>query len=41
MAHSQSSKTVIGVGIDTHRYFHQATFLGADRQTRGPELALC
>jgi hypothetical protein len=38
MAHSQSSKTVIGVGIDTHRYFHQATFLGADRQRAVPNL---
>lgn len=38
MAHSQSSKVVIGVGIDTHRYFHQATFLGADRQRAAPNL---
>src|SRR5690349_8413206 len=38
MVHSQSSKTVVGVGIDTHRYFHQATFLDADRQCAAPNL---
>ena len=26
------SATPVGVGIDTHRYFHRATFLDADRQ---------
>jgi len=38
MVHGQSSKTVVGVGIDTHRYFHQATFVDADRQRAAPNL---
>jgi transposase len=28
----------VGVGIDTHRYFHQATFVDADRQRAAPNL---
>jgi transposase len=38
MSQSQSTKTVVGVGIDTHRYFHQVTFLDADRQRAAPNL---
>lgn len=38
MTQSQPSKTAVGVGIDTHRYFHQATFLDADRQRAAPNL---
>ena len=38
MTQSQPSKTVVGVGIDTHRYFHQAAFLDADRQRAAPNL---
>ena len=38
MSHSQSAKAVVGVGIDTHRYFHQVTFLDADRQRAAPNL---
>lgn len=31
---------VIGVGIDTHRYSHQVTFLDSDRQHAAPDLSV-
>jgi len=40
MSHLQSSTTVVGVGIDTHRYFHQVTFLDGDRQPAAPRLKI-
>jgi len=41
MSHNPSSQssTPVGVGIDTHRYHHQATFLNADRQPAAPPLS--
>lgn len=41
MCHSQpmQAEAAVGVGIDTHRYFHQATFLDSDRQQAAPNLS--
>jgi transposase len=36
MSRPQFTQPVVGVGIDTHRYFHQVTFLDADRQHAAP-----
>ena len=41
MSHSPSLQSpVIGVGIDTHRYAHQVTFLDGDRQQAAPDLSV-
>lgn len=32
-------EAAVGVGIDTHRYFHQATFVNSDRQQAAPNLS--
>src|ERR1700761_1593766 len=36
---SVCAEMAVGVGIDTHRYFHQATFVDADRQQAAPPLS--
>lgn len=39
-SHSIQPTVPIGVGIDTHRYFHQVTFLDGDRQQAAPGLSI-
>lgn len=36
---SVQAEVAVGVGIDTHRYFHQASFLDGDRQQAAPNLS--